>query len=291
MAAPLPVAFLDGAFLPIGEARISPLDRGFLFADAVYEVMPAYGGRPFRFAEHCARLERSCREIRLAPPHSRAEWAAICTELVARNGGGDMYLYVHVTRGAENDRNHAIPAGIRPTVFAMAMPLPPVGAEVKARGVAAVTTPDLRWKRCDIKSTSLLANVLAKSVAADAGATEAILLADGWLREGSSTSVLVVRHGALHAPPEGHEILPGTTRALVFELAASLDIPVHVAPVSESALRAADEILIAFATRGALPITTLDGVPVGTGRPGPVWTRLAHAFEAYIGAVASDPLL
>jgi D-alanine transaminase len=291
VGAPLPIAFLDGQFLPVGEVRISPLDRGFLFADAVYEVLPAYGGRPFRFVEHCERLERSCREIRMAAPHTRAEWAGILTELVRRNGGGDMYLYVHVTRGAENDRNHAIPAGLRPTVFAMAMPLPPLAAETRAQGVAAITTPDLRWKRCDVKSTSLLANVLAKTLAADAGATEAILLADGWLREGSSTSVIVVRDGTLHAPPEGPEILPGTTRALVFELAARLGVPVRVAPVPERALRSADEILIAFATRGVLPITTLDGAPVGTGRPGPVWTGLHDAFRDYVAETATRPLL
>jgi D-alanine transaminase len=291
VGAPLPIAFLDGRFLPIGDVRISPLDRGFLFADAVYEVLPAYGGRPFRFVEHCERLDRSCREIRMSPPHTRAEWAGILTGLVGQNGGGDMYLYVHVTRGAENDRNHAIPAGIRPTVFAMAMPLPPLTAELRANGVAAITTPDLRWKRCDIKSTSLLGNVLAKTLAVEAGATEAILLADGWLREGSSTSAIVVQGGALHAPPEGPEILPGTTRALVFELAARLGIPVRIAPVSEAALRSADEILIAFATRGVLPITTLDGAPVGTGRPGPTWTRLHDAFHAYVAEVATHPLI
>jgi D-alanine transaminase len=291
MGAPLPTAFLDGAYVPIAEARISPLDRGFLFADAVYEVLPAYGGRPFRFAEHIDRLDRSCREIRMAPPHSRAEWAEILTALVARNGGGDMYLYVHVTRGAENDRNHAIPKGVRPLVFVMAMPLPPTPPELLANGVGAITTPDIRWKRCDIKSTSLLGNVLAKTLAVDAGATEAILTKDGWLREGSSTSVIVVAGGALHAPPEGPELLPGTTRALVFELAARRGIPVHVRAVSEPELRRADEILIAFATRGVLPVTTLDGKPVGTGRPGPVWTALHGAFRDYIAEVARQPLL
>jgi D-alanine transaminase len=291
MAAPLPIAFLDGRFMPIGEVKISPLDRGFLFADAVYEVLPAYGGRPFRFDQHVDRLDRSCREIRMQPPHTRAEWARILTELVQQNGGGDMYLYVHVTRGAENDRNHAIPKSIAPLVFAMAMPLPPVTAEVKAAGVAAITTADLRWKRCDIKSTSLLGNVLAKTLASDAGATEAILLADGELREGSSTSVIVVKDGALHAPPEGPEILPGTTRALVFELAARIGAPVNVAPVPEKRLREADEILLAFATRGVLPVTKLDGRPVGAGKPGPVWTALYAAFHRYIAEVAAAPLV
>lgn len=292
MAAPLPVAWLNGEFVPVAEARISPLDRGFLFADSAYEVLPVYRGRPFRFVEHFARLERSLREIRMAPPHAPAEWAALCEGLVARNGGGDMYLYVQVTRGAENDRNHAIPAvPPRPTVFAMAMPLPPTAPEVLERGVAAVTTADLRWKRCDVKSTALLANVLAKTLAADAGCTEAILLADGVLREGSSTSVLVVRDGALAAPPEGPEILPGTTRAVVFELAARAGIPVRVRPIPVAELRAADEILLAFATRGCLPVTRLDGAPVGSGRPGPVWRRLHDLFEAYKAELAGTPLL
>jgi D-alanine transaminase len=291
MGAPLPIAYFDGRFLPVGEVRISPLDRGFLFSDSVYEVLPAYGGRPFRFVEHVDRLNRSCREIRIDPPHTHAEWARILTELAARNGGGEIYLYVHVTRGAENDRNHAMPKGLRPTVFAMAMPLPALTDTVKANGVTAATMPDPRWKRCDIKSTSLLGNVLAKTAAVEAGAFEAILLADGWLREGSSTSVIVVKDGALHAPPDGPEILPGTTRALVFELAARLGIPTHVAPVPEAALRSADEVLLAFATRGVLPVTTIDGQPVGAGRPGPAWQRLFAAFHAYVAEVAGTPLL
>jgi D-alanine transaminase len=291
VGAPLPIAFHDGRFLPIGEVRISPLDRGFLFADAVYEVLPVYGGRPFRLAQHCERLERSCRELRIPSPYTRPEWAAILDELVTRNGRGPMYVYLHVTRGAENDRNHAMPAGLAPTVFAMAMPLAPTAPELLANGVAAITAPDLRWRRCDIKSTSLLGNVLAKTAAADAGAVEAILLADGELREGSSTSVILVHAGALLAPPEGPELLPGTTRALLFELATRLEIPVRIASVPEADLRSADEVLLAFATRGVLPVTRLDGVPVGNGRPGPVWTRLYAAFEAYVAEVAALPAL
>lgn len=291
MAPPLPVAYLNGRFLPLAEAHISPLDRGFLFADSVYEVLPAYGGRAFLFDEHTARLERSLREIRMASPHTRAEWAAIYAELARRNGGGDMYLYVQVTRGAEDGRNHAIPTGIAPTVFAMAMPLPPITPELLRDGMAAITVPELRWARCDIKSTSLLGNVLAKSAAADQGAGEAILVENGLLREGSSTSVIVVKGGVLHAPPEGNEILPGTTRALVFRLAARLGLDVKVAPVGVDALHAADEILLTFATRGVLPVTRLDGRAVGTGRPGPTWTQLYGAFEAYKREVAGTPVI
>ena len=291
MAAPLPVAWLNGAFLPLAEARISPLDRGFLFADAVYEVLPVYAGRPFLFVEHIARLERSLGEIRMRSPLTRPEWAALLTELVERNGGGDMYLYVQVTRGAEEGRSHALNPSLAPTVFLMACPLAPMDESVRAAGVGAITLPDERWGRCDIKSTSLLANVLAKSRAADAGETEAILLAGGMLREGSSSSVMVVRDGVLHAPPYGPEILPGTTRDLTLRLAAEAGIPVRIAPVTEPQLRGADEIMLSFATRGVLAVTRLDGSPVGTGLPGPVWTRLAAAFEAQRRALAGTPLL
>lgn len=290
MPSPLPIAYLNGRFLPLADAHVSPLDRGFLFADAVYEVLPAYGGRPFLFEEHTARLERSLREIRIASPHTRAEWASIYAELVRRNGGGDMYLYVQVTRGAEDGRNHAIPSGLVPTVFAMAMPLPPVTPGLLRDGMVAVTVLELRWARCDIKSTSLLGNVLAKSAAADRGAGEAILVEGDLLREGSSTSVIVVKNGVLHAPPEGPEILAGTTRALVFRLAAREGLTVEVAPVPVAALRAADEILLTFATRGVLPVTRLDDRPVGAGRPGPVWSRLYAAFEAYKREVADTPI-
>ena len=291
MAAPLPICWLDGAFLPLAQARISPLDRGFLFGDAVYEVLPVYGGRPFMFAEHIARLERSLGAIRMAMPLSPPALAALFEELVARNGGGDMYLYLHVSRGAEEGRNHALDPSLKPTVFVMAAPLQPLDPAVRDGGVAAVTTRDERWRRCDIKSTALLANVLAKSVAADAGATEAILLADGWLREGSSSSVLVVRGGTLTAPPYGPELLPGTTRDLAIRLCARAGIPVRIAPVSERELRGADEILLGFATRGILAVTRLDGAAVGDGRPGPVARRLQQLFAAYRDEVAGTPLL
>ena len=291
MAAPLPTAWLEGAFVPLAEARISPLDRGFLFADSVYEVLPVYGGRPFLFVEHIARLERSLGEIRMHSPFSRPEWAALLLELVARNGGGDMYLYLQVTRGTEQGRNHALNAALRPTVFMMAAPLAPLDESVRTHGVGALTMPDERWGRCDIKSTALLANVLAKSRAADAGETEAILLSGGLLREGSSSSVMVVKGGVIHAPPYGPEILPGTTRELALTLAARAGIPTSIAPIDEAALRAADEVLLSFATRGVLPVTRIDGKAVGAGRPGPVWQALDAGFERYRREVAGTPLL
>jgi D-alanine transaminase len=291
MAASLPVCWLNGTFLPLADARISPLDRGFLFGDAVYEVLPVYGGRPFLFAEHMARLERSLGEIRMAMPMTRQAWATLLTELVAHNGGGDMYLYVHVSRGAEAGRNHALNPALAPTVFLMAAPLPPLDAAAREAGVSAVTLPDLRWGRCDIKSTALLANVLAKSAAADRGATEAILLAGGRLREGSSSSVLIVRDGTVFAPPYGPEILPGTTRDLAVRLCVRAGIPVQVAPISEQELRRADEILLGYATRGILAVTELDGAAVGSGRPGPVARQLQELFATHRSELAGTPLL
>ena len=291
MAAPLPIAWLNGQFLPLAEARISPLDRGFLFADAVYEVLPVYDGRPFLFVEHVARLERSLLAIRMQPPLSRRELAQLCTELVAKNGGGDMSLYLQVSRGAETGRDHRIPQGLAATVFLMAAPLAAPDPAVLATGVAAITLPDPRWKRCDIKSTALLANILARSSAVDEGATEAILVDGGWLREGSSSSVLVARAGTLHAPPYGPEILPSTTRDLVLRLALLAGIDLMLAPVSTAELKSADEIMLGLATRGLLPVTRLDGAAVGSGAVGPLFGRLREAFDAYRRSLADTPLL
>lgn len=290
---PLPICYLNGQFLPIVAARVSPLDRAFLFGDAVYEVIPVYAGRPFRFREHFDRLGRSLAGIRMAPPLSHEEWAAVCHELIARNDGTaeDLYLYVQVSRGAEFGRNHVWSEGLAPTLFAYVTPLEPLAAEVMATGVAAVTAQDIRWARRDIKATALLANLLLKKLSADKGAYETILLDAGVLTEGSSTTVHIVEDGVIHTPPNGHHILPGTTRDVVAELAARLGIPNEVAAVSESRLRAADEIWLAFSTRGVLPVTVLDGAPVGDGKPGPAFRRMHAAFEAYVRELAGTPTL
>jgi D-alanine transaminase len=271
--------WLNGRCLPMNEAHISPLDRGFLFADAVYEVVPVYAGRPFLFAEHMARLTRSLAAIGMSMPMSPEQFASAMQELVTRNGGGDLYIYLHVSRGADVIRNHAATPGLKPTVFMMTSPLAALDPRIPDQGVAAITTDDQRWHRCDIKSTALLPNILAKTRAVDAGATEAILIADGWLREGSSSSVLIVTAGVIKAPPYGPEILPGTTRDLLCRLAEAAGIPVTIAPVSVQELHAADEVLLGFATRGVLPVTRLDDHAVGSGRPGPVWRQLFEAFE------------
>ncbi len=291
MSGPLPICYLNGAFLPLEQARVSPLDRAFLFGDAVYEVIPVYGGRPFRLREHLDRLARSLAAIRMPPPLSHAQWAGVCADIVARNDALDAYLYLQVTRGAEHGRNHAWPDGLRPTLFAYASALEPLAGQLVEQGVSAVTAEDTRWARRDIKSTALLANVLLKKLAVDAGAFETIMLEDGVLTEGSSTTVHVVKDAVLRTPPNGWRILPGTTRDVVTELAERLGLPSASETVPQSLLRDADEIWLAFSTRGVLPVTRLDGKPVGGGRPGPWFARMHAAFLDYIRELAGTPAL
>lgn len=288
---PLPICYLNGTYLPLAEARVSPLDRAFLFGDAVYEVLPLYASRPFRLREHLDRLNRSLAGIRMPSPLSHTEWAELCRELVSRNSAGDGYLYLQVTRGAEFGRNHAWPEGMKPTVFAYASALEPVPPSFVNQGVAAVTAADTRWARRDIKSTALLANILLKKLAVDADAFETIMLENGELTEGSSTTVHVIKDGGIYTPPNGQHILPGTTRDVVGELAARLKLRSDSRRITESELRAADEIWLAFATRGVLPVTMLDGVPVGNGNPGPLFKLVSAAFDEFTRELARTPAL
>jgi D-alanine transaminase len=288
---PLPICYLNGEYLPLAEARVSPLDRAFLFADAVYEVVPAYEERPFRLRQHLDRLARSLSGIRMDSPLSHLEWSEVCRQLIARNGGGNQYLYMQITRGAEYGRNHAWAEGLKPTLFAYATALEPPSAQLLERGVSAVTAADTRWARRDIKSTALLANVLLKKLAAEAGAFETILLDNGALTEGSSTTVHVIMQGAIHTPPNGHHILPGTTRDVVSELAQRLSISSQSIRVGETQLRKAEEIWLAFSTSGILPVTLLDGKLVGNGKPGPLFKRMYAAFVEYVRELAGTPPL
>jgi D-alanine transaminase len=288
---PLPVCYLNGEFLPLAAARVSPFDRAFLFGDAVYEVVPVYAGRPFRLREHLDRLGRSLAGIRMEPPLTHAAWDGLLKTLIERNGGGDQYVYFQVTRGAELARNHAWPAGLAPTVFAFANTLEPVSATLLEQGVTAITAEDTRWARRDIKSTALLANTLLKQLAVESGAFETILLEHGQLTEGSSTTVHVISGGEIRTPPNGHHILPGTTREVVTELAALCGIPSATRRVTEEELRTADEIWLAFSTRGVLPVTRLDGKPVRTGKPGPLFERIHAAFASYVSKLAGTPAL
>ena len=290
MAEPLPICYLNGEYQPLRDARVSPLDRAFLFGDSVYEVLPAFDGRMFRFREHFDRLTRSLNEIRLPSPHTHAQWLQILEELIKRNGGGTMYLYVQVTRGAEFGRNHEFPEKVVPGVFAMAAPLPAMSDEQRTNGLSAITVEDFRWARCDIKSTALLANVLIKQRAVDAGAQEAIIVRDGDVLEGSSTSIFVVSKGAIATPPNSNRILPGTTRDAAVELADGA-MSVTIRRIGLDELRAADEVWISAATRDVLPVTRIDGRPVGSGKPGPLWKRMTESFTALRGRLAGTPAL
>lgn len=273
--------YLNGEYLPLAEARVPVLDRGFLFGDGVYEVIPAYGGHPLWLPQHLDRLENSLHAIRLDNPLSRAEWVRTIERLLAAAPGTDQTLYLHVTRGAAPDRDHRFPAEARPTVFAMARPLKPRKPEAVAQGVAVVTRRDVRWHRCDIKAVTLLANVLLRQEADDTGAEEAILIRDGMATEGSSSNLFLVQGGEVVTPPKGHLILPGITRDLALDLAREAGIPCVERDIAEAELAAADEIWITSSTREVMAVTRLNGARVGAGVPGPVWWRIDNGYQGY----------
>lgn len=269
---------LDGEILPIEEARIPVLDRGFIFGDGIYEVVPVYGRRPFRWADHLARLHRSLDRIGIANPHTDAQWTALIEDLVARHPWSDQFIYLQITRGVAK-RDHAFPKGVAPTVFAMSSELMPVPASQREGGIAAITLTDERWLNCDIKATSLLGNVLARQAAVEAGAAECILLRDGFVTEGSASNVWLVRHGTVLGVPRDRLILRGIRVGLMDALCAEEGLPMDIRRIARSELALADEIFITSATKEVLAVTSLDGRPVGDGRPGPVYTKLYAAYQ------------
>lgn len=277
MAAALPVVWLNGNFLPLRDAHISPLDRGFLFGDGVYEVIPVFDGEPQGLAAHLARLAHSLRETRITLAGADAPWQDIVAGLIARNGGGDLGIYLQVTRGADVGRDQFFPAGIPATVFAFASALRQAGPA--SPGVRATTATDIRWGRCDIKSISLLPNILLRQRAADSGASEVILLRDGLVTEGSASSVIIVEGALLVTRPAGPELLPGTTVQFIHELAREAGLGFREEMIPEARLRAAAEIWLTGALRGVSAVTHLDGVAVGNGSPGPLWRRIAELYE------------
>jgi D-alanine transaminase len=289
MAEPLPVCYLNGDYLPLRDARISPLDRGFLYSDGAYEVTPVYAGRPFHFMHHHDRLARSLGAMRMEDPLSRDAWRGIYRELIARNGASDAYIYLQVTRGAEYGRSHAPLPDVPRTVFAFAAPWPTGRAGWQQNGLPAVTADDTRWARCDIKSVSLLANVLLRQLACDVDASETILIRDGQLTDASASSVHVVIDGELRTPPNSWKLLPGTTRGVIEEIAEQAGVQWRSVAVSEAELRGAAEILLGAATREVQPVTSLDGKPVGGGKPGPVWRKLYDAYQRHKQSLAGTP--
>lgn len=277
--------YLNGVFMPLAEARIPVLDRGFIFGDGVYEVIPVYSRKPFRIRQHLQRLQASLAAIRLDAPHDLAQWEALVGQLVAQQDVDDQSVYIQVTRGAPAPgqplRDQVIPADARPTVFMFAQPLLTASPAQRAAGVSAVTAADLRWQRCDIKSIALLANVLLRQQAVDAGCAETVMLRDGWLTEGSASNIFVVKDGVLRAPPPSNLMLTGVTYDLVLELAAQHGIAHEVRAISEAELRAADEVWMTSSTREIMPIVSLDGVAVGAGVAGPLARQMDGLYQTF----------
>ena len=276
------VCYLNGEFLPLREAKVSVLDRGFLFGDGIYEVLPVYGRRLFRFEEHMARLGRNLAKVRIANPHTAVRWLELCRELVAAQPDHDLALYLQVTRGVA-PRHHVMPVDVAPTVFMMSNPLVQPSAEERHRGVACITARDFRWERGDLKSISLLGNVLARQMSADHGAAETILLREGFLTEASASNVWVVHEGALLGPPKSEHVLEGIRYELIRELCEEEGIAFNLRPIAEADLLSADEVMLSSAAKEVLPVTSIDGQPVGhgalRGKPGPVYARLYEAYQ------------
>ncbi len=276
------LCYLNGAYGALADAKVSVLDRGFVFGDGIYEVLPVYGRRIFRFDEHVARLARSLAKVRIANPLAKPEWLAICRKLIESHASDDQLVYIQVTRGVAL-RDHVMPEGVEPTVFMMVSAMKPPTAEQRHHGVACVTARDFRWERGDIKSISLLGNVLARQISADRGANETIMFRDGLLTEAAASNVWVVHEGALLGPPKSEHVLEGIRVELLRELCEEEGIAYNLRPIPEAEVFAADEVLLSSATKEVLAVTTLDGEGVGhgalRGKPGPVYAKLHEAYQ------------
>ena len=273
---------LNGQTLPLRDAKVSVLDRGFIFGDGLYEVIPVYRRRLFRFDEHMARLARNLAKLRIPNPHPRDGWLALVRELCAAQPADDQLVYIEITRGVAL-RDHVMPEGLTPTVFVMTSAMKPPSAEMRHQGVTCITARDFRWERGDIKSISLLGNVLARQISADHGATETVMFRDGWLTEAAASNVWVVHEGALLGPPKSEHVLEGIRYDLLAELCEEVGIAYNLRPIAEADVLAADELILSSATKEVLAITKLDGDLVGhgamRGKPGPVYARLYEAYQ------------
>jgi D-alanine transaminase len=274
------MVFLNGAFLPLEEAKVSVLDRGFIFGDGVYEVVPVYSRVPFRLEEHLARLERSLAAVGIRNPYTREQWRGFIAGIVERQGVEDQAVYFQVTRGVAK-RDHAFPQHAEPTVFMMSNPLVPPAPALVERGASAISARDNRWLRCDIKSISLIGNVLLRELSAEADAVETILFRDGKLTEASSSNVFIVKNGSIQSPPKNELILPGITYDVVVELARAHGLPLEFRDIAEAEVRSADELWVTSSSKEVLAVVELDGRPVGDGRPGPVFRRMYRLYQDF----------
>lgn len=282
----LPTVFLNGAFMPIEEAKISPLDRGFIFGDGVYEVIPFYAGRGLRMREHLLRLQRSLNELEIVNPYTIAQWEASITTLIANNAGGDVGVYIQVTRGVAK-RDFPPPVGLTPTVFMMVNALATPKPEIYENGISCVSLDDNRWLKCHIKSVALVGAVMLKHEANQAGADEAVLFRDGYLTESSASNIAAVKNGVILCPPMDNLVLPGITYELMIELAKGHNMPLEIRRVARKTVRAADELWIMSSTKEVAPIVRLDDKPIGSGRPGPVFKAMRQHFLDYKQSLAA----
>jgi D-alanine transaminase len=274
------MVFLNGQFLPPEEAKVSVLDRGFIFGDGVYELIPVYSRVPFRLDEHLTRLERSLAETGIRNPYSREKWRESIFKLIDAQAFEDQGVYFQVTRGVAK-RDHAFPKDVEPTVFMMSNPLTSPPAEQIERGAAGVSAIDNRWLRCDIKSISLIGNVMLRQLSAEAGAAETILFRQGKLTEASASNVFIVKRGVIESPAKGNLILPGITYDVVVELARANAMPLRFKEITEAETRAADELWVTSSSKEVLAIVTLDGKKIGDGRPGPVFRRIYELYQEF----------
>jgi D-alanine transaminase len=278
-------AYLNGQFLPLADTQVSVMDRGFLFGDGVYEVIPVYGGRLLRLAHHLKRLHNSLEAVRIENPLSTDAWESMLTELVSRNKGGDQAVYLQVTRGVAEKRDHAFPENIPPTLFAMSTPMAASVDIDSVTGISALTLPDIRWKLCNIKAITLLPNVMLRQQAIDGDCAEAILIKDGFAIEGAASNLFIVNNGLLTTPPNGPALLPGITRDLILELAANHAIPFREASISQEQLFSADEVWLTSSTREISPVTRLDDTTISGGTPGPLWKHMITLYQEYKMAI------
>ena len=271
-------AYLNGEYLPLEECKVSVLDRGFIFGDAVYELIPVYNSNPFYLAAHLKRLVRSLEQTRINNPHTENDWQQIISKLIEASGLEQLSVYLQVTRGAAK-RDHAFPENISPTVFAMTNPWPATNPEIYQKGLTVITAQDMRWDRCDIKVTSLMANVMQKQQAAESNADEAIMIRDGYVLEGSATNVFIVKDGQVTTAPKNNLILPGIARDVVVEILNKNNIPLLEQAATQAQLADADEVWITSSTKECAPVTIVDEKPVGSGTPGELWQKVYDLYQ------------
>ncbi len=275
------IAYLNDQFLPLEETRVSAMDRGFLFGDGVYEVIPVYNGHAFRLEQHLERLARSLAAIELTVPFDYIRWKNLITELIQRNDGGDQSVYLQCTRGPSPIRDHAFPEKITPTIFAYSIPLYTRTLEILSKGISAITVQDTRWQRCDIKAITLLPNILMRQRAIENGAQEAILINNGYAIEGSSMNLFVIKNNIIMTPPLSQHILGGITRDLVLELAAQHNFAFQETDIPEVDLYAADEIWLTSSNREIMPVLMLNNQPVNNGQPGALWREMIQHYQHF----------